>query len=438
MEAAKKSENKVDGTLSAAILVLNWNGRSLLQTCLPLLFNQTYINYEVVVVDNDSTDDSVTFVNEQFPQVRLIKNEENLGFSRGINAGLRQIHADVVVLLNNDVLVQPDWLTELLRPLHDDANIGVIGSKLLYPDGTIQHLGAELTYPLAHSRHFHYKEPGSDQLTGLHDVPYVTGAAMAIHRGVLEAVGLLDEGFHPFYYEEVDYCYRAKAAGFRVVVATQAVAVHDESTSMNKVQDLKLQTLQRNRYRFVLKHYSFEQFLNDFVPAEAAQLANNHLFEDVDATRLACLETAVAASAILPNSSPEQITAVQQAFLHLRQTAILTKATQELPPPELHEFTFPDAGSPLRRWIAGFRKGWSSIAAKWLVRSLLQQQKLHNQYLQRQIGHLSTQARSQSKEIEHLLAALLPTQQAQKQLKADLERVKEQLEKMAEQNKQPL
>ncbi|VAW32941.1 Glycosyl transferase, group 2 family protein, partial [hydrothermal vent metagenome] len=269
MDAAQKSESRAERIHSTAILVLNWNGRSLLQTCLPLLLNQTYSNYEVVVVDNGSSDASVSFVTEQFPQVRLIQNEGNLGFSRGINAGLRQINADVVVLLNNDVLVQPDWLAELLRPFQEDSQIGIIGSKLLYPDGTIQHLGAELTFPLARSQHFLYKEADVDGLPAVQDVPYVTGAAMAVHRSVLAQIGLLDEMFHPFYYEEVDFCYRARKAGFRVVVATQAVAIHDESASMDKVQDLKLQTLQCNRYRFVLKHYSIEQFLQEFVPAEA-------------------------------------------------------------------------------------------------------------------------------------------------------------------------
>jgi GT2 family glycosyltransferase len=429
---------KATETVSAAILVLNWNGRSLLQTCLPLLLNQTVSNYEVVVVDNGSSDASVSFVTEQFPQVRLIQNEKNLGFSRGINAGLRQISADVVVLLNNDVLVQPNWLAELLRPFQEDSQIGIIGSKLLYPDGTIQHLGAELTYPLARSHHFHYKKADVDELPAVQDVPYVTGAAMAVHRSVLTRVGLLDEMFHPFYYEEVDFCYRAKAAGFRVVVATQAVAVHDESVSMNKVQDLKLQTLQRNRYRFVLKHYSIEQFLQEFVPAETAQLASNQLFADVDAIRLACLQTAVAAPTILPpNSTVEQITAVQKALLQLRETAILAKATQETPPPTLHEFTFPQTDSPFQPLIAKFRAFWSSIAAKWLVRSLQQQQSYHNQFLQRQIKRMGVQARSQSMEIEQLLAALLPTQQAQKQLQVDLAALQKQLDDLATERKQP-
>jgi hypothetical protein len=190
---------------------------------------------------------------------------------------------------------------------------------------------------------------------------------------------------------------------------------------MRKVQDLMLQTRHRNRYRFVLKHYSVEQFLLEFVPAETTYLKNHHLFLDIDAVRLACLEMAIAAPTILPAGiSSEQLTAVQKALLHLRETAILAKASAEAPPPELEEFTFPASGSGLGAIIAKLRQAWSSIAAKWLVRRLLQQQALHNQFLQRQIGRLEIQGRSQALEIEHLLATLLPTQEALKRLEEDL------------------
>lgn len=432
MDAGAKAKNGTNEELSAALLVLNWNGRALLETGLPLLLDQTYQNYEVVVVDNNSSDGSSSFITENFPQVRLIQNETNIGFSRALNVGLRQLNNDVVVLLNNDVFVQPDWLEQLLYPFTESPQIGVVGCKLLYPDGTIQHLGAELTYPLAHSHHFYYKQAESttQDLPAIQDVPYVTGAAMAIHRSVMDKIGLLDEMFHPIYYEEVDYCYRARSAGFRVVVNTKAKAIHNESTSMNRLQDFKLKMLQRNRYRFVLKHYSLEQFLQDFVPAETSYLADHRLFQNVDAIRLICLEMAINAPTILPTTSlPEQVTAVQNALLELRQAATLASVNQEQHPEPLHEFTFPETGSRLQPLIASFRRAWSSVAAKWLVRSLLQQQHLHNQFLQRQIERLNTQTRSQAMEIEHLMAAFLPIQQELKQLQTTVSMLQPQPEK---------
>ncbi|MBK8905051.1 MAG: glycosyltransferase family 2 protein [Anaerolineaceae bacterium] len=438
METGQPPASSVPNEPSVAVLILNWNGRSLLQTCLPLMLNQTYANYEVVVVDNGSSDDSARFVRERFPRVQLIQNKENLGFSRGINAGLRQIQADVVVLLNNDVLVQPNWLAELIRPFHQDPQIGIVGCKLLYPDGTIQHLGAELTYPLAHSRHFHYKEPDVSELPAVQEVPYVTGAALAVHQKVQAEIGLLDESFHPFYYEEVDYCYRARAAGYRVVVATKAVAIHNESASMRKVQDAMLQTRHRNRYRFVLKHYSLDQFFQAFVPAETAYLNTHHLFPDVDAVRLACLEIAIAAPKILPaDIGAEQLTAVQKALLQLREAAVQARASAESPPPELEEFSFTRSRQGFGMLIASFRQAWSNVAAKWLVRRLRQQQTLYNQFLLRQIERLETQGRSQAMEIEHLLATLLPAQASLKHLETELMQIKQQLDQTDTENNRP-
>ncbi|WP_420629584.1 glycosyltransferase [Candidatus Leptofilum sp.] len=403
---SQQSASSTPSDLSVAVLVLNWNGRSLLETCLPTLLKQTYVNYKIVLVDNASTDESVGWVQANYPQVQIIQNEENLGFSRGINAGLRQISADVVVLLNNDVLVRPEWLVEMVRPFAQDPTVGIVGAKLLFPDGTIQHLGAELSYPLAHSHHFHYKEPDRNQIAAVRDVHYVTGASLAVRQDVLTQIGLLDEAFHPFYYEEVDFCTRARAAGFRVVVAPQAVATHDESATMAQVSGLKLQTLHQNRLRYVLKHYTLAQFLDDFVPAEAAYLAETPTPTQLAQLRLAYFATAVPQPLISPEAPVEQVTAVQNALLHLRRVAIQAKAEANQPPPNLTEFEFPESSTLLGTIAAGLRRTWSSIAAKWLVRSLMQQQNRQNQHLLRQIEQLHSQAQIQAQETDALLAEL--------------------------------
>ncbi|WP_420645705.1 glycosyltransferase family 2 protein [Candidatus Leptofilum sp.] len=419
-----QSASSPPSDLSVAVLVLNWNGRSLLESGLPLLLNQTYPNRQIVVVDNGSTDGSIELVQERFPQVKLIQHGENIGFSRALNAGMRQVEADVLVLLNNDVFAEPDWLAEMMRPFYESSEIGIVGSKLLFPDGTIQHLGAELSYPLGHSQHLYYKQDAMtiQTLPEIQDMAYVTGAALAIHRAVKEKIGLLDGMFHPIYYEEVDYCYRARAAGFQVVVATKSVAIHDESTSMKRLPDVKLQMLHRNRYRFLLKHYSVKQLLEDFVPAETAYLNQQRNFSDVNAIRLACLEMAILAPTILsPELPPEKVTAVQNALLQLRQTAVMATASQTEPPPPLEEFSFPQS------LIGRLRDAWSSIAAKWLMRNLLQQQNLQNNYLQRRIAHLNIQAQSQAMEIEHLMNTVLSMQQTQQQLQDELAQLKKQL-----------
>ncbi|MCP5101076.1 MAG: glycosyltransferase family 2 protein, partial [Chloroflexi bacterium] len=318
----EKSGNEKGKYPFVSVLVLNWNGRSLLANTLPPLLVQDYPNYEVVLVDNASTDDSVAFVQQQFPQVRVVQHAENLGFSRGYNVVLANQQADIVLLMNNDVVATPECITAVTRPLITDNNIGIVGGKLLFPNNSIQHAGATLTYPLATSNHFHYKEDDTGQVPPQKDVNYVTGAVMAISQQVLTNVGLLDSGFYPFYYEEVDYCYRVRAAGYRVVAVSDNLGIHDESTSMKRVKGKKAHAYQKNRLRFVLKHYTPTQFLHDFVPAEQASLEQVTQSDVLQLLRLVYLETAVSLPTLFQTLDYEgEIMAVQTALITLRQAA---------------------------------------------------------------------------------------------------------------------
>ncbi len=275
---------------SVSLLILNWNGKKLLQQHLPSFLDLNYPDFQVVIADNGSTDGSVAFVQAQFPQFTLIPHGQNLGFSPGMNAAMRQLDSDVIVLLNNDVSVRPNWLRALVKPMLDDPAVGVTGCKLLYPDGrTLQHAGASLSYPLAFSQHDYRQEPDEGQADEQRDVPYVTGAAIAIHRRIIDAIGLLDEIFAPIYYEEVDYCYRARAAGFRVVYAPEAVGLHHESFTMRQMGGWHIFALQKNRLRFVLRHYTAAQFLDDYVPAEIKRIQDGLTAAELYSLRRALL-----------------------------------------------------------------------------------------------------------------------------------------------------
>src|SRR5690606_16354 len=117
-----------------AVLVLNWNGKELLGSCLPPLLAQDYPNYEITVVDNGSTDGSVDYLAADFPGVRILENGDNLGFAGGLNAGMRQTAGELLVLLNNDVIVLGnDWLRQLVAPCQHDQGVGIAGCKLYFP-----------------------------------------------------------------------------------------------------------------------------------------------------------------------------------------------------------------------------------------------------------------------------------------------------------------
>jgi GT2 family glycosyltransferase len=409
-----------------------------------------YPHYEVVLADNGSTDASLAYVREQFPQVKVIAHGENLGFSRGMNAALRQIESEVIVLLNNDVAVRPNWLAELVRPFADPS-VGITGSKLLFPDEqTIQHAGAELSYPLAHSRHLHYQEQDSGQVGDIGEVAYVTGAALAVHRRVLTEVGLFDEQFAPFYYEDADYCYRVRAAGYKVLLVGTAAAIHHESTSMKKVSGLHGYATNRNRLRFVLKHYSANQFLEDFVPAEVADVQSKPASADgLAQLRRAYLETLLALPETLQQRGElAQIGDFQAALNELLEVSLRQEVIQRPSLPEgypqkqlnehrlITEPTFQSDAPLVGPLIAAFRQQWNDVSTKWYVRLIMEQQQAFNAVAARLLAEQArlledreAQAQANAQDVNLLANQLLETQQQINQLRQAVATLQQQLEK---------
>jgi GT2 family glycosyltransferase len=257
----------------ASVIVLSWNGMDYLQGCLDAVLAQDYPDLELIVVDNASSDGSPDFVEEQYPELRLIRNARNLGFAGGNNVGLRAATGDVLILLNQDTVVASGWLDALVSTLGNPA-IGIVGCKALYPDGSIQHAGGFVYGRRAETDHTGRSEPDDGRFDQQRDVDFVTGAALAISRSTLTTVGLLDEGFHPAYYEDVDWCYTAREAGFRVVYAPKAQLVHCETPTANRGSHGHKYTLHRGRVRLVLKHWPAARLHQEFLPAERAWAAS--------------------------------------------------------------------------------------------------------------------------------------------------------------------
>jgi hypothetical protein len=259
---------------SVTILILNWNGRQLLARCLVALQATDYPDLRIVVADNGSSDDSLEYLHENHPEVTVIALGQNLGFARGNNAAFARLeHAsDILILLNNDVFVRPGWLEALVAPFADPA-VGITGAKLLFPDEIhIQHAGGELEYPSAMSLHYAYRQVDIGQADERREVRYVTGASLAIRWSLADELGLFDERFSPIYYEEVDLCARAGAAGYEILYVPEAEAIHHESFTMVKASPQTDYAYHLNRLRYVFKHYTDLQLAYDFVPAELARL----------------------------------------------------------------------------------------------------------------------------------------------------------------------
>jgi GT2 family glycosyltransferase len=255
---------------SASVIVINWNGEVYLERCLKALLAQIGAEDEILVVDNDSTDGSVELLCSRFPSIGRVRNTRNLGYAGGANVGLRRARGDLFILLNPDVEVHPGWLRALKEGLQEER-VGVAGCKLYYPDGrTIQHAGGSINFPLAAADHYGYRQRDQGQWDQGREVDYVTGAALALRRDVLDRVGFFDEGFCPAYYEEVDFCFRARDAGYQVRYVPTAVATHHEHAALGDESYWYIRYFHRNRLRFVLKHRGPWWFLEEFVPAERA------------------------------------------------------------------------------------------------------------------------------------------------------------------------
>jgi len=215
----------------AEIIVLNWNGREDTLACLDSLMRMEYPSFHVTVVDNGSTDGSPDAVRRAFPQVEVLETGANMGYAGGNNRGLERAlerGAPYILLLNNDTTVAPDMLTHLAGAVEADPTVGMAGPTIYYADRpeVIWTAGGAIHWGRGETRMMGLDEPDQGQFgTAPREVDFVSGCAMLLRRKVPERVGLLDERFF-LYYEEVEWCVRARRAGFRIVHVPRARVWH--------------------------------------------------------------------------------------------------------------------------------------------------------------------------------------------------------------------
>ena len=217
--------------------------------------------YEVILVDNGSTDGTGELLDRMAGRARVIRNGENLGFSRGNNAGAAISQGEYLLFLNNDTVPHPGWLDALVREAETDAQIGIVGAKLLYPDtGRVQHAGIELIDGVPDHAHRH-AEADDPEVDRARDLDMVTGACMLIRRDVFERLEGFDEGYLNGV-EDVDLCLRARDLGYRVRYCPAAVLDHHEGASAGRYDHV-----QPNLERFVKRWNGRFNAAGRFVPA---------------------------------------------------------------------------------------------------------------------------------------------------------------------------
>ena len=242
------------------IIIVNWNGLKDTLDCLESLKEITYPNYEVTVVDNGSVGDDVRVLKERFGHyIYLIQNNKNCGFAEGNNIGIREAltrKARYLLLLNNDTVVAPDFVDELVKGAANDETIGILCPKIYHyakPE-TLQFAGGKISYLKGRVYHLGFNEVDSGQYEQVTDSEFATGCAMMMRSDLFEKVGLLDSSYFT-YFEDVDFSVRVRNAALRIVLAPKAKIWHKGTASTGGyLSPTSYYFHVRNAIRFVLKH----------------------------------------------------------------------------------------------------------------------------------------------------------------------------------------
>lgn len=256
--------------MDLSIVIVNYNTKDLLKQTIESVINNTKgIEYEIWVVDNSSKDGSVEMVQEEFKDVKLIASKENLGFPKGNNVAIKKATGRYILLLNSDTKVIGDNLQHCVSYMDQHEEIGALGCKVELPDGTLDHAckrgfptpEASLYYFLKLNKIMKNKRKygaytasylGEDEIG---EVDALMGAFMMIPRTVIDKVGMLDEEFF-MYGEDIDWCYRIKEAGYKIMYYPKEKIIHYKGSSSKKKKAKTTYEFHRAMILFYRKHYN--------------------------------------------------------------------------------------------------------------------------------------------------------------------------------------
>lgn len=253
--------------VKTAVVILNWNGKKFLEKFLPNVLSNSSSFAEVIVADNKSTDDSLVYLQTEFPDLRIIKNEMNGGFAKGYNDALKKVEAEYYVLLNSDVEVTPGWIEPVIRLMDSDKTIAACQPKLLAFDHKKQfeYAGAaggyidKYGYPFCRGRIFDTFENDNGQYNDTREVHWATGACLFIRADSYHKAGGLDEDFFA-HMEEIDLCWRLKNTGHKVMYCAESTVYHVGAGTLAKNSPQKTYLNFRNNLILLCKNHAHQFF----------------------------------------------------------------------------------------------------------------------------------------------------------------------------------
>ena len=247
--------------MKTAIVILNWNGKKLLEKFLPSIVKYSLKEASIYVADNASTDDSIDFIKKEFPTVNIIKNNINGGYSKGYNDALKKIDADIYCLLNSDIEVTENWLPPILEEFKKDTKTAIIQPKILdFKDKTkFEYAGAAggfidfYGYPYCRGRLFNDLEKDNSQFNDVVDVFWASGACLFIRSNVYNELNGLDEDFFA-HQEEIDLCWRTKNKGYSIKYVGNSKVFHVGGATLQETNPRKTYLNFRNSLLNIVKN----------------------------------------------------------------------------------------------------------------------------------------------------------------------------------------
>lgn len=245
-----------------SVITVNYNQAKVTMEWLQSVQKISYPNYEIIIVDNASADNLLENYLIGHENVVFIKSSVNRGFAGGNNLGIQKAKGELVLLLNNDTEVEPDFLESLVHCIQGNPRIGIISPKIkyFYQKDAIQYAGGRKINPLTgRGKFIGSGKSDKPEYCTTKATELIHGSAMLITRKLIDDIGLMEESFF-LYYEELDWCERAKRAGYLLYVVGQSVVYHKESVSVGKNSPLRMYYITRNRLWFMQRNFAIFPF----------------------------------------------------------------------------------------------------------------------------------------------------------------------------------
>lgn len=251
-----KNETKLDYSLNVSIIIPVFNNLNLTQRCLDSIIRNTQNeSYEIILVDNGSTDGTKEFLRELGDKkITPLFLNENKGFVEACNLGAKIARGKYLIFLNNDTEVTPKWLEPLIQTMESNSECGAVGSKLIYPDGRLQEAGG-IVFSDGHGWNYgRGMDPSDPRFNFIREVDYCSGAALMVRRSLWDEIGGFDSRYAPAYYEDTDLCFEIRKRGFKVYYQPKSIVLHHEGkTAGTKLQSGFKRFQEINRKKFIEK-----------------------------------------------------------------------------------------------------------------------------------------------------------------------------------------